>query len=60
MLEALPELASIYLKIGACFGFGIGAACQIFTPETKWTSADILINTFLWPFVLVSALKRTL
>jgi hypothetical protein len=57
MPETLSEFAWTYLEIGACFGFGFGAACEAFTPEIKWDWKDTALLTFFWPITLVMVIK---
>ncbi len=48
MLEAVSEFAILYLKTGACFGFGWGALAQCFPISQDWKLKHSLILTVGW------------
>ncbi len=56
MLEIISEWSTIYFKVGACFGFGIGAIAQCFKGLSRpWTLGTAIIITALWPLMFWNA-----
>ncbi len=48
-MQTVSEFAILYLKTGACFGFGFGALAQCFKLSQDWTLKHSLIITLGWP-----------
>lgn len=56
MLEIISEWSTIYFKVGACFGFGIGAVAQVIQGTSRqWTLITCLLLTMFWPMLFWDA-----
>lgn len=56
MLDLVSELATLYFKVGAVIGFGIGALAQIIQGKTRdFTFWTCIVLTLFWPMLLWEA-----
>ena len=59
MLETISEWSTIYFKLGACLGFGIGALAQVVETKRDWTFFNCVIITCLWPVIILEVWTRS-